>query len=54
MIRKGISADVPHKIPADLQKALASDPAAQAAWADITPLARNEGIQGINNRQPCS
>jgi len=33
-----------HEIPADLQKTLASVPAAQAAWEDITPLARNEWI----------
>ena len=39
-----ISTGVLHKMPADLRKALASDPAAQAAWEDITPLARNEWI----------
>jgi uncharacterized protein YdeI (YjbR/CyaY-like superfamily) len=33
-----------HKIPADLRSALASKPAAQAAWKDITPLSRNEWI----------
>ena len=33
-----------HKMPADLQKALISSPAARAAWEDITPLARNEWI----------
>jgi hypothetical protein len=44
MIKKGISAGVVHSIPPDLQKALASDPAARAAWEDITPLARNEWI----------
>ena len=33
-----------HKLPADLQKALTSVPAAQAVWDDITPLARNEWI----------
>jgi Bacteriocin-protection, YdeI or OmpD-Associated len=30
--------------PADLKKALASDPQALATWEDITPLARNEWI----------
>ncbi len=35
---------VVHKLPADLQKALASIPAVQALWEDITPLARNEWI----------
>ncbi|MES2023536.1 MAG: YdeI/OmpD-associated family protein [Patescibacteria group bacterium] len=33
-----------HKMPDDLRKALASTPAAQIAWDDITPLARNEWI----------
>jgi hypothetical protein len=33
-----------HPLPADLKKALASDPKALAKWEDITPLARNEWI----------
>lgn len=33
-----------HRLPADLKKALAAKPKAQAAWHDITPLARNEWI----------
>lgn len=33
-----------HKLPSDLQKALASDRAALAIWQDLTPLARNEWI----------
>ncbi|MDO8335897.1 MAG: YdeI/OmpD-associated family protein [Candidatus Saccharibacteria bacterium] len=33
-----------HKLPADLQKALAAHPAALVLWSDITPLARNEWI----------
>jgi hypothetical protein len=33
-----------HKLPADLQKALAASKKALAAWEDITPLARNEWI----------
>lgn len=33
-----------HKLPADLKKALSSNPKALAAWEDITPLARNEWI----------
>jgi hypothetical protein len=33
-----------HKMPADLQKALASAPAARQAWGSLTPLARNEWI----------
>ena len=39
-----ISGGVAHELPADLRKALASDPKALAAWEDITPLARNEWI----------
>ena len=42
--RKDISGGVVHKIPADLKRALASDPQALTAWEDITPLARNEWI----------
>lgn len=44
MAKKGISAGVAHGIPADLRKALVSDPGARAKWEDITPLARNEWI----------
>lgn len=33
-----------HKIPADLKKALTSDPKATEKWEEITPLARNEWI----------
>ncbi|MEZ0225651.1 MAG: YdeI/OmpD-associated family protein [Alphaproteobacteria bacterium] len=43
-VPKGISNGVVHKTPMDLRKALAASPAARAAWADITPLARNEWI----------
>ncbi len=39
-----ISQGVVHNLPADLRKALASNPRALAAWEDITPLARNEWI----------
>jgi uncharacterized protein YdeI (YjbR/CyaY-like superfamily) len=41
---KTISGGVAHKLPPDLQKALASSPEALKAWEDITPLARNEWI----------
>ena len=41
---KKISGGVAHAMPADLKKALASDPKALAKWEDITPLARNEWI----------
>jgi hypothetical protein len=41
---KGISSGVVHILPADLRKALASDPKSLAAWESLTPLARNEWI----------
>ncbi len=43
-VTKNISGGVAHTLPADLRKALMSDPKALAAWEDITPLARNEWI----------
>jgi uncharacterized protein YdeI (YjbR/CyaY-like superfamily) len=33
-----------HEIPADLKKALRTDATTQAAWDDLTALARNEWI----------
>ncbi len=44
MTQKEIATGVVHDVPADLRKALVSDPKAVAAWEDITPLARNEWI----------
>ena len=41
---KQLSTGVVHEVPADLRKALLSDPDAWAKWEDITPLARNEWI----------
>ena len=35
---------LPHKIPADLKKAVASQPKVAKLWSDITPLAQNEFI----------
>src|SRR5579871_2671646 len=49
MLRKQISGGVVHKMPADLKKALASDPQVLTAWEDITPLARNEWICWIES-----
>ena len=49
MSRKKISGGVVHEMPADLKKALASDPQALTAWEDITPLARNEWICWIES-----
>jgi len=33
-----------HTLPADLKKAIASVPKAQAVWDVVTPLTRNEWI----------
>lgn len=44
MTKKNISGGVAHEMPADLEKALSSDPKALAAWESLTPLARNEWI----------
>ena len=33
-----------HTVPADLRKALTSDPDVLAKWNNLTPLARNEWI----------
>jgi uncharacterized protein YdeI (YjbR/CyaY-like superfamily) len=33
-----------HQLPKDLKAALAAAPKAKAAWASLTPLARNEWI----------
>jgi len=42
--KKAIPSGTVHTLPADLRLALLASPAAQAAWEDITPLARNEWI----------
>ena len=44
MNEKKIAEGVVHKVPADLKKALTSNPSALTAWENITPLARNEWI----------
>src|SRR5438445_13441080 len=49
MSQKKISTGVVHEVPADLKKALTSDPQALTAWEDITPLARNEWICWIES-----
>jgi uncharacterized protein YdeI (YjbR/CyaY-like superfamily) len=49
MITKKLTNGVAHKMPADLQKVLTSTSAVQAAWEDITPLARNEWICWVEN-----
>jgi len=49
MSQTEISSGVVHEVPADLKKALGSNPQALAAWEDITPLARNEWICWIES-----
>ena len=49
MNKRIIATGVVHKVPADLQKIITSSPAVQAAWEDITPLARNEWICWIES-----
>jgi uncharacterized protein YdeI (YjbR/CyaY-like superfamily) len=44
MVKKQIATGVVHKVPADLRKALTSNPQVLAKWNDLTPLARNEWI----------
>jgi uncharacterized protein YdeI (YjbR/CyaY-like superfamily) len=44
MTKKNIPGGVVHDLPADLRKALLSEPEALEVWQDITPLARNEWI----------
>jgi len=44
MSNREIATGVVHKVPADLRKALASDPDVLAKGNDLTPLARNEWI----------
>ena len=44
MNKLAISSGTTHKLPADLQQALASNKATLAAWESFTPLARNEWI----------
>jgi uncharacterized protein YdeI (YjbR/CyaY-like superfamily) len=41
---RSIAGGIVHKAPADLRKAIGSDRKALAAWAGITPIARNEWI----------
>jgi hypothetical protein len=44
MARQPIASGTVHRMPADLRKAIESDPAVAEVWASITPLARNEWI----------
>lgn len=49
MTGKTLPGGVVHDLPDDLRAALLSEPAALAAWRDITPLARNEWICWIGS-----
>ncbi len=49
MSKRGVFAVMAHNLPADLKKALLSDPKMLAVWEDITPLARNEWICWIES-----
>lgn len=44
MNKQSIADGTVHKLPADLKQALSSNAKTLAAWADISPLARNEWI----------
>jgi uncharacterized protein YdeI (YjbR/CyaY-like superfamily) len=43
-VERKIAPRVPHRVPADLRAAIASDAVARTVWADISALARNEWI----------
>jgi uncharacterized protein YdeI (YjbR/CyaY-like superfamily) len=49
MTKKKIFGGIAHELPADLEKALISNPTALATWHDITSLARNEWICWIES-----
>jgi len=44
MAKQDISTGTAHKVPADLQKTLVSDPEVFAKWNTLTPIQRNEWI----------
>lgn len=44
MSAKKIATGVVHDVPSDLREVLSADGEALAAWADLSPLARNEWI----------
>lgn len=53
MTKEEIPGGTVHEMPVDLKKAIASAPAARTAWANLTPLARNEWIcWNITVKQP--
>ncbi len=48
MSPKPVGKETEPKVPADLRKALAAAPAAQAAWEGLTPISRRDFISWIN------
>jgi hypothetical protein len=44
MAKKRLSGGLVHDLPTDLEKAIAANPKALAAWEDISAIARNEWI----------
>ena len=51
--RQRVPGGVVHELPDDLRRALVQNPAALAAWKDITPLARNEFVCWVEDaKQP--
>jgi uncharacterized protein YdeI (YjbR/CyaY-like superfamily) len=46
---KTIARGVAHSVPADMRKVIIASKVLQAAWDDITPLARNEWICWITS-----
>lgn len=44
MSKQKTASGVVHGMPSDFREAIESDPLVKEAWADITPLARNEWI----------
>jgi uncharacterized protein YdeI (YjbR/CyaY-like superfamily) len=49
MTEMNIQGGTVHDLPDDLRQALSADAQVLAAWADITPLARNEFICWITS-----
>ena len=49
MVKRDLPGGVVHALPADLKKALISNPEPLITWEEITPLARNEWICWIES-----
>lgn len=42
MVKNEVTLKLPHRMPQDLQRALADSTVASEVWKTVTPLARNE------------